>query len=377
MRQTDPDVVAAYPITPSTPIVEAFSAFVADGRVDTEFVSVESEHSALSACIGAAAAGARAQTVTSSQGLALMWEMMYVAAGLRLPIVLHAANRALSAPINIHCDHSDTMGVRDSGWIQIYAENPQEAYDHALVAPRIAEHPDVLLPVLHTQDGYAVTHSTERVRLLPDGPAKGFTGEYEPAYSILDTRQPVTVGPLTGPDHYFELRRQMAESMEMALDVIPRVFTEFGELSGRTYHLVEEEALDDADLALVALGASTGTIRTVVETLRGQGLRVGLLQVRCFRPFPAAQVARALRGCAVVGVLDRSISLGATGNPLFTDVLGALSKERLGPITAGYTYGLGGRELLPRQVVEVYADLARVAQSGPEAQRLRYVGLRE
>ena len=377
MRQTNPDVVAAYPITPSTVIVESFSGMVANGQVDTEFVAVESEHSALSACIGAAVAGARSQTVTASQGLALMWELLYIASGLRLPLVLHCANRTLSAPINIHCDHSDTMGARDSGWIQLYVENPQEAYDHAILSVRIAEHPEVMLPVMQTQDGYTVTHSTERVELLLDNPLREFLGEYQPRYSLLDTHRPLSVGLITGSEYYFELKRQAVEAMDKALEVIPRVFEEYADLSGRDYHLVEEEALDDAELALVTMGATSGTVRTVVRQMRQEGLRVGLLQVRCYRPFPSAQVVKALRGCKAVGVLDRCISYGAAGNPVYMDVLGSLSAEKDGPYLTSYTYGIGGRELNPRRVMEVFADLAHVAESGVRAQQLRYVGLRE
>ncbi|MFQ5872549.1 MAG: pyruvate ferredoxin oxidoreductase [Dehalococcoidia bacterium] len=377
MRQINPDVVAVFPITPSTPIVEAFSTMAANGLVDTEFVAVESEHSALSACIGASAAGARAQTVSSSQGLALMWELMFVASGLRLPIVMHCASRALSAPLNIHCDHSDTMGLRDSGWIQLYATNPQEAYDHAILSTSIAEHPDVLLPTLHTQDGYTVTHSTERVQLYPDEAVSTFIGEYCPERSLLDTRNPTTVGPIVGFDYYFEFKRQVVEAIDGALEVIPRIFRKFEALTGRSYHMVEEEELADAEIALVTLGSSAGTIQSVVRDLRRRGIRVGLLTVRVFRPFPTREVARALRGCKAVGVLDRAISFGATGNPLYMDVLGSLTSEEMGPVLAGYAYGLGGRDLVPQQVVEVYADLARVAESGPRAQQLRYIGLRE
>jgi len=376
MRQTNPDVVAVYPITPSTVIAEAFSRMVSDGLVDTEFIAVESEHSALSACIGAAAAGARAQTISSSQGLALMWELFPVASGFRLPIVLHAANRTLSAPINIHCDHSDTMGLREAGWIQLYGENPQEAYDHALLSVRIAEHPRVLLPVLHTQDGYAVTHCTEPVTLLPDGAVRQFLGEYRPPRSLLNTAQAITIGPLAGPDYTFEIKRQVEGAMEEALGAIPSIMEEFGRLSGRHYHLVEEEALEDAELALVVMGSTAGTVRSVVRDLRRRGLRVGLLKVRCYRPFPATQVAQALRHCRAVGVLDRSISFGAPGNPLYMDVLAALV-EAGAPPPRGYVYGIGGRELQPHHLVEVFADLARVASQGPGGQRLRYIGLRE
>jgi len=239
MRQTNPHVVAAYPITPSTIIVEAFSQFVANGEVDTEFVAVESEHSAMSACVGAAAAGGRVQTVTTSQGLALMWEMLYIASGMRLPIVLHATNRAISAPLNIHCDHSDTMGARDSGWIQLYAEDAQEAYDNALMAVRIAEDPEVVLPVMHSQDGYTVSHSTERVLLLPDDVAQGFLGEYQARNPLLDTAHPISLGAMFSPQYLFELKHQQEVAMVAAEGVIVRVGHEFARLSGRYRGLTE------------------------------------------------------------------------------------------------------------------------------------------
>ena len=377
MRQVDPEVVAAYPITPSTIAVETFSRMVADGMVHTEFVPVESEHSAMSACIGAAASGVRAQTVTSSQGLALMWELLYVASGLRLPIVLHVANRTLSAPINIHCDHSDAMGARDAGWVQLFAENPQEVYDHALMAVRIAEDPRVRLPVMECQDGYTVSHNAERVEVLPDSVAHLFVGEYEAPYSLLDTSHPVTVGALTGPDYFFELRRQLAQAMEAARETIPMVFREYGEVSGRFYGAVEGEGLEDAELGLVVMGSSAGTVREVVRALRRQGLRVALVKVRVFRPFPEVEMREALAGLRAVGVLDRALSPGAVGNALYTDVVTTLARGGQAPAVVGYTYGLGGRELRPAHVLEAFKDLARVAEDGPAAQELFYVGLRE
>ena len=373
MRQTNPDVVACYPITPSTIIVERFSEMCAAAEVDTEFVAVESEHSALSACVGAAAAGVRAQTVTSSQGLAYMWEVLYTASGLRLPIVLHSANRTLSAPINIHCDHSDTMGARDSGWIQLYAENPQEAYDNALLSVRIAEHPEVRLPVLHTQDGYTVTHSVERVDLLPDDAAKRFIGVYEPQESLLDLSNPITVGPLISPTYALDLRLQMVEAMRRALDVIDRVGREFSELTGRSRGLVESYRLDDADYALVLLGSTSGTARVAVDDLRSSGVKAGLLKVRCFRPFPGRRIAKALAGKAAVAVLDRAQSLGAPSNPLFSDVCVALYSHAVRVPLASYAYGLGGRDTTPRQLVEVFAELEQTAQSGGSGTP-RYVG---
>ncbi|MBI4200207.1 MAG: pyruvate ferredoxin oxidoreductase [Chloroflexi bacterium] len=377
MRQTNPDVVAAYPITPSTIMVEKFSEFVANGQVDTEFVAVESEHSAMSACIGAAAAGARAQTVTSSQGLAYMWEALYVASGTRLPIVLHCANRTLSAPINIHCDHSDTMGARDSGWVQLYAENTQEAYDNALMAVRIAEHPEVMLPVLHSQDGYTITHSVERVELLPDDVARQFVGEYRPRYPLLDLKAPVTVGPIVSPTYYFEMKRQAVEAMERAAEVIHNIGQEFGRMSGRYYGLSEEYRLEDAEVALVLLGATVGTARVVVDQLRSQGMRAGLLKVRSFRPFPGDEVVQALAGKAAVAVLDRSLAYGAAGNPLFQDVCSALYVRGMHVPLVNYVYGIGGREAMPNDLLQVFKELYRAADSGQAGPAVRYLALRE
>lgn len=376
MRQTNPDVVAAYPITPSTIMVEKFSEYVANGLVDTEFVAVESEHSAMSACVGASAAGGRAQTVTSSQGLAYMFEVLYVAAGLRLPIVLHCANRALSAPINIHCDHSDTMGARDSGWIQLYAENPQEAYDNALMSGRIAEHPDVLLPVLHTQDGFTVTHSRERVEVLPDGAVSAFLGTYAPSHPLLDVEAPITLGTIVMPDSLFEIRRQSADAMRNALRVIDEVGREFGELSGRFYGLTEAYAVDDADFVLVLLGSTAGTARTVASRLRAEGTRAGILRVRSFRPFPSQEVAAVLEGKSAVGVLDRAFSFGASANPLFADVLASLYLSNARVPVLDYVYGIGGRDPTPEQISSVYRDLAFVADVGGTDTPVRYLGLR-
>ena len=377
MRQTNPDVVAAYPITPSTTTVEKFSEFVANGEVDTEFMAVESEHSAMSACIGAASAGARAQTVTSSQGLAFMWEALYVASGLRLPIVLHCANRALSAPINIHCDHSDTMGARDSGWIQLYAENAQEAYDNALMAVRIAEHPKVMLPVLHTQDGYSITHSVERIELLHDDVVRRFVGTPPHRDSLLDIGNPITVGPIVPPAYLFEMKRQGVEGMERAREVIVSIGQEFGQLTGRSYGLTEEYLLDDADIALVLLGATAGTARVAVDALRARGMAVGLLRVRSFRPFPSEEVAEALADKSAVAVLDRAIAYGASGNPLFQDVCSAFYLRNVHTPLINYVYGIGGREAQPDELTRIFTELEQVATSGQPVAAVRYLSLRE
>ena len=377
MRQTNPDVVAAYPITPSTIMVEKFSEYVANGEVDSEFLAVESEHSAMSACIGAAAAGARAQTVTSSQGLAFMWEALYVAAGLRLPIVLHGANRALSAPVSIHVDHTDTMGARDSGWIQLYAENGQEAYDNALMAVRIAEDPGVMLPVLATQDGYTVSHSVERLELLPDAAARQFVGTYHAQRSLLDVRNPITVGGIVSPAYLFEIKRQMVEAMDNALDVIARIGQEYGRLSGRSYGLIEGYQLDDAEVAIVLLGSTAGTTRVAVDMLRAQGIRAGLLRIRSFRPFPVDEVAEALKNKGAVAVLDRAFSFGAAGSPLFQDICSALHRKGVSIPLVNYVYGIGGRDAAPDELAKVFQEMELVADSGQSIESIRFLSMRE
>ncbi len=377
MRQTAPDVVAAYPITPSTIMVESFSEFVANREVPTEFVAVESEHSAMSACIGAAAAGGRVQTVTTSQGMALMWEMLYIAAGMRLPIVLHATNRTLSGPINIHCDHSDTMGARDAGWIQLYDENPQEAYDNALMAVRIAEHPDVRLPVMHSQDGFTISHTVERVIILKDEVAKRFLGSYTPAYSLLDTRNPVTMGSLVSPEYLFEMKHEQEKAIARAAKVIVEIGQEYGRISGRYYDLIEGYRLEDADYVLVGIGSTMGTVHFVVDQLREKGVKAGLLKVRSFRPFPSQEITEALRGKEVIGVLDRALSCGAPGNPLYADLSTSLFQrgERLRVIS--YAYGLGGRDLLPNQIHQAYQELIAERERKELKSSIRYLGLKE
>ena len=377
MRQTNPDVVAAYPITPSTIIVEVFSQMVADGEVSTEFVAVESEHSAMSACIGAAAAGARTQTVTTSQGLALMWEELYVASGMRLPIVLHGANRALSGPLNIHCDHTDTMGARDSGWLQLYAESPQEAYDNALMSVRIAEHPSVLLPVLHSQDGYTVTHCMEPVHLLPDEAAKEFVGPYQPQVALLDMQHPVTLGAQASPDHFFEIKRGQVAAIERALSIVKAVSEEFSRLSGRPYGLIEGYKLDDAKLVMVALGSTAGTAKVVIDGLRERGVKAGLMKIRCFRPFPSEEVAAALQGKETVAVMDRAVAPGGAGNPLFSDICTTLFTHNVQVKAVNYVFGLGGRDAGMQDLKTVYEGLLAIVKSGSRGPAVRYLGLRE
>src|SRR5438552_2416787 len=286
MRQIDPDVVPVYPITPQTPIIQGFAKFVADGRAHGEVVNVESEHSAMSAAIGSALAGARTMTATSSQGLALMAEVVYIAAAMRAPIVMALGNRALSGPINIHCDHSDSMLIRDSGAIQLFAENAQEAYDLTVMAPRIAEHPDVLLPVIVCQDGFTITHSAEPVFLLEDAAVEGFVGDYRIPYPLLDVTRATSQGPFAMPDYYFELRRQQTQAIVDALGVFAAAACEFEALSGRPYRPLELYEVADADEVLICLGSSAGTAKDAVDDLRTEGRRVGLVRVTAFRPFP-------------------------------------------------------------------------------------------
>ncbi len=363
MRQIDPDVVPAYPITPQTPMIQGYAAFVAQGRAHGELVDVESEHSAMSAAIGSALAGARTITATSSQGLALMAEVVYIAAAMRAPVVMAVGNRALSGPINIHCDHSDSMLIRDSGVVQLFAENAQEAYDLMVMAPRIAEHPDVLLPVLVCQDGFTITHSAEPVVLLDDDDVRAFIGDYRIPNPLLDVAHPTTQGPFAMPDYYFELRHQQLAAMQRSLGVFAHVAAEFAELSGRQYAALEPYALDGADHAIVCLGSSGGTVKDVVDELRRDGEHAGLLEVRSFRPFAVEQVRACLQHVARVSVLDRADSPGGAP-PLFAEVAAACSGGQ-GDLRS-YVYGLGGRDLHPEDVRGVFHD----AFPG------RYVGLR-
>ncbi len=375
MRQINPDVVAAYPITPQTEIVQKFSQFVADGLVDTEFVPVESEHAAMSACIGAAAAGGRAMTATSSAGMALMWEVLYVASGCRLPIVLHLVSRALSAPINIHCDHSDFYGARDAGWVQLFAEGAQEAYDNAIQSVRIAE--ALLLPVMHSQDGFIVSHGVERIEVLPDEAVRSFIGSFMLPNALLDIDQPLTMGPLDLQDYYFEHKRQQAEAMSQAPEVIYKVGHEFGELTGRTYGMTESHRLDDAEIALVAIGSTCGTARSVVDAWRDKGVKVGLLKYRAFRPFPAQETVDALAGKRAIAVLDRAMSFGAQGHPLLLEVCTALFQAGSQAKVIDYVYGLGGRDTTPDQIDQAVQGALDVAATGETGQLVRYIGLRD
>jgi pyruvate ferredoxin oxidoreductase alpha subunit len=376
LRQACPDVAPAYPITPQTELMHKFAEFVANGKVDTEMILVESEHSAMSAAIGASAAGGRVFTATSANGLALMWEMLYIAASCRLPIVMPVVNRALSGPINIHCDHSDAMGARDSGWIQLFCENGQEVYDTTIQAFRIAEHPDVKLPVMICFDGFVISHTNEPVALLEDKQVAGFVGEYKPAQSLLDIEKPFTVGPLALPDWYFEFKRQQVEAMRKAMPVIASVGAEFGKLSGRSYSFLETYMMDDADVAILALGSTCGTAMGSIDQARAKGIKAGLVKLRAFRPFPVEQVRKALSGVKGIGVMDRCISFGLEGGPVFHEVRSALYGVSSAPVLP-FVYGLGGRDIREDQILNAVESVNEAAKSGVKDKEVEFIGLRD
>ena len=376
MKQINPDVVAAFPITPSTEIPQYFSTFVANGTVDTEFVAVASEHSAMSACIGAEAAGARAMTATSSNGLSFMWEMIYIASSLRLPIVMNLVNRAVSGPLNIHNDHSDAMGVRDSGWIMLFSENNQEAYDNLLMAHRIAEHEDVLLPLMVCQDGFITSHSIENINLENDEEVKKFVGTYNPKHYLLNEKEPMAIGPLDLQAFLFEHKAQQSIAMRKAKDVILDVAKDFEKWTGRHYDLFESYKLDDADLVIVCMNSTAGTTKFVVDNLRKQGIKAGLLKIRVYRPFPAKEIAEALKNAKAVAILDKSDSLNAAGGALFSDVTSAMYVNKINVPAVNYVYGIGGRDVPAKDIESVYSDLAKIAETGDLGNPYRFLGLR-
>ena len=377
MKQINPDVVAAFPITPSTEIPQYFSTFVANGDVDTEFVAVESEHSAMSATIGASAAGARAMTATSANGLSLMWEMIYIASSLRLPIVLALVNRAVSGPLNIHNDQSDAMGVRDAGWIMLFSENNQEAYDNMLMAHRIAEHKDVLLPVMVCQDGFITSHSIENIELESDEEVKKFVGQYKPEHYLLNREEPMAVGPLDLQAYLFEHKAQQAEAMKKAKEIIKEVAIDFEQWTGRHYDFFEEYKLDDAEYAIVCMNSTAGTTKAVVDELREKGVKAGLLKLRMFRPFPAEEIAEALQGLKAVAILDKADSLNSAGGALFEDVTSAMYVNKKQVPMVNYIYGIGGRDTTTMQIESVYNDLQEIVKTGETGNPYRYLGLRK
>ena len=370
-KQIDPDVCAAYPITPQTIIVEKFSDYVANGEVGTEFVCVESEHSALTVCTSSCSAGARTFTATSSQGLAYMWEMLPITAAMRVPLIMAVANRAISGPINIHNDHGDVMSARDCGWIQLFSENVQEAYDMAILAPRIAEHPDIQLPVMTNLDGFILTHAIERMKPLADSVVKEFVGEFKPFKPLLDIKNPVSHGLMDGPEFYIEHKYQMVQAMQKAPAVIEKVFAEFEKISGRKYNLVEEYKCDDAEVVAVVLGSAFGTMKAAVDELRAKGVKVGLVMPRVFRPWPAEQIAKALDGKKAVIVMDKHLSIGAYG-PMYPEVTAALMNCKKIPKAVNYIYGLGGKDVSVKAFQQVFTDVM-----DGKANNVNYLGVKE
>lgn len=377
LRQINPDVMAAFPITPSTEIPQYFSKLVSNGLVDSEFIPVESEHSAMSAVIGSEAAGARSVTATSSAGMALMWEELYLAASNRLPIVMTLVNRALSGPININCDHSDSMGARDAGWIQIYAENNQEVYDNLCMAYRIAEHKNVKLPVMICQDGFITSHAVENIMLNEDEEVKNFVGEYEPEHSLLDPECPMAVGPYSVTNYYFEAKRAQAEALKNAKKVTLEVADEYAKFSGRKYGLFEEYKMDDAEFALVLIGSAAGTAKDAVDKLRENGVKAGLIKIRLFRPFPGDEIAKALENVKAVALMDRTESYNDCCGPIGAEVTTALYRNSSKVLAVNYVYGLGGRDVRVEDIESVYSDLQKIAADGKVENPYRYLGVRE
>lgn len=376
LRQANPDVCAAYPITPQTDMMQRFSGFVANGQVDTEIILVESEHSAMSACVGASAGGGRVITATSSQGLALMWEILFIAAGDNLPIVMPVVNRALSAPLNIHGDHSDAMGARDTGWIQLWSENGQEAYDNIIQAFRIGEHLEIRLPVMVNLDGFIISHSIETLNYLDDADVKAFIGEFQNVNPLLDLKHPKSYGPLILPDLYHEYKRLQHEIMGRVKGVTLEVARDFEKLSGRKYGLFEAYRLEDAEVALVIMGSAAGTAKDVVDGLRDRGVKAGLLKPRLFRPFPYEEVAAALGNLKAVAVMDRADSFGGYG-PVFMEICSALYQSKTGPALINKIYGLGGRDFLPEHAEDVFGELSGIASGGAVRAVKEYIGVRQ
>lgn len=377
IKQINPDVMPAFPITPSTEIPQMVSNYIANGEVDTEFIPVESEHSSMSAAIGAEAAGARTLTATSSAGLALMWEELLLAASNRMPLALALVNRTLSGPININCDHTDSMGARDTGWIQIYAENNQEVYDNFIQAYPIAEHKDVHLPIMICQDGFITSHAVENIELIDDDVVKNFVGEYEPEEFLLNPGKPMSVGPYAISAYAMEARKNQEIALENAADVILKVGKEYEKISGRKYGFFEEYKTKDADYIMLIMGSAAGTAKEAVDELREQGKKVGVLKLRVFRPFPAKEIAAALSRCKAVAIMDRCESYNGNGGPLGSEVTAALYRNKVMIDAVNYIYGLAGRDFTVENVFDIFAELDDAVTSGTGVEQYQYIGLRK
>ena len=376
MKQINPDVMGAYPITPSTEIPQYFSAYVDNGEVDTEFIAVESEHSAMSTCIGAQAAGCRAISATSSCGLIYMAEMLYVAASDRLPITLAVSCRALSGPININNDHSDVMAVRDSGWLMLFAETNQEVYDNYLQAMRISE--AVSLPIMICQDGFITSHAIENIELVETEEVRKFVGEYQPQHFLLNKNEPIAVGPYSTPVYYMETKRQQAQAMLDAKEVIKSVAGEFAAMTGRQYGLIEKYMMNDAEEAIVIIGSSAGTAREAIKQLRSLGRKVGMIKIRPFRPFPAEEIAEALKRTKAFATMDKDDSFNGHCGPLFAETAAALYEHGVSvPKGISYIYGLGGRDVRVESIQHVFEELEKIAEIGETGAAYRYLDVRE
>lgn len=376
IKQVEPDVMPAFPITPSTELPQFVSNFIANGEIDTEFIPVESEHSSMSAAIGASAAGARALTATSSCGLALMWEVLYVAASNRLPLCMAVVNRALSGPLNINSEHSDSMGARDSGWIQIYAENNQEAYDNFIQAYPIAEDARVHLPIMVCQDGFITSHAVENIELLEDELVKDFVGEYEPEEYLLNPGKPIAVGPYSISNYAMEAKKNQEIALENSKEVILEVAEKFKKLSGRGFGLFEEYRTEDADYIMLLMGSAAGTAKQAVDEMREQGKKVGVLKLRVFRPFPAKEIAEALKNCKAVAIMDRCESYNGNGGPLGSEVTAGLFRHKVMIEAVNYIYGLAGRDFTVSDAVHVFEELADAVENDKEVEQFQYIRLR-
>ena len=377
IRQINPDVMPAFPITPSTEIPQMVSTFIANGEIDTEFIPVESEHSSMSAAVGAESAGARTLTATSSCGLAVMWEELLVAASNRLPIVLALVNRTLSGPININCDHTDSMGARDTGWIQIYAETNQEAYDNFIQAYPIAEDPRVHLPVMICQDGFITSHAVQNIVLAEDEEVKDFVGEYNPEEFLLNPGKPIAVGPYSVSSYAMEARYAQREAMKNAKEVISEVADRFAKQFGRGVGFFEEYRCDDADYIMLIMGSAAGTAKQAVDDLREKGEKVGVIKLRVFRPFPAEELAKALSTCKAVAVMDRCESYNGKGGPLADEISAALFAAKNTDVEVqNYVYGLAGRDFMVETAYDIFHELEDIVTNNAEYEQYRYVGLR-
>ncbi len=377
IKQVNPDVMPAFPITPSTELPQMVSTYISNGEIDTEFIPVESEHSSMSAAIGASAAGARALTATSSAGLAFMWEELYIAASDRLPLVLCLVNRTLTGPLNINCDHSDSMGARDSGWLQVYAETNEEAYDNFIMAYRVTEHPDVMLPMMVCYDGFITSHAVMNIETIDTESVRNFVGEYNPDNFLLNKDMPMAAGPYANSPFYMETKYSQRAGMKNAKKVIMDVCAEYEQLTGRKYGLIEEYRMEDAKYAIVIMGSAAGQTKDAVDKLREYGIHVGMIKVRVFRPFPGEELVEALKNCQSVAILDRAESFSGMGGPLGSELKAAMYDAGLNIPTVNYFYGLGGRDYTVIEARDIFRDIREIVRRGKEPEQFKYVGLRD